>query len=204
MSSIFDIYKKWYDDKFTFPVGDDLISLSDRYANFKGTFYAMHCNILLWISKIVPSQNEYYLHMSATKASVRLEVCKFWPGWYWLNETEILIFLDADGILSMSCNKTNKIRNRVKIEKVPWDIRSANSAKSQKKIGKGLVSGSKIYARTRQIIRYRATSILRWLQIKQYTASNEGGGVYKTNGNILKFWKYIAAHPTAVFNTIIS
>ena len=31
--------------------------------------------------------------------------------------------------------------------------------------------------RTRQIIRYRATATLRRPQIKQYTASNEGGGV---------------------------
>ena len=41
--------------------------------------------------------------------------------------------------------------------------------------------------RTRQIIRYRATATLRRLQIKQYTASNDGRG-YKTHGNIPKFW----------------
>ena len=37
--------------------------------------------------------------------------------------------------------------------------------------------------RTRQSIRYRATVILRRTQIKQYTASKEGG--YRTNGNII-------------------
>ena len=40
------------------------------------------------------------------------------------------------------------------------------------------------FTRARQIIRYRATATLWRLQIKQYTASNEGG--YKTYGNILK------------------
>ena len=43
------------------------------------------------------------------------------------------------------------------------------------------------FTRSRQIIRYRATATLRQLQIKQYSASNEGGGVSQTNGNILKF-----------------
>ena len=38
--------------------------------------------------------------------------------------------------------------------------------------------------RTRQIIRYRATATLRRLQIKQYTAPNEGGG-YKINSMYL-------------------
>ena len=41
--------------------------------------------------------------------------------------------------------------------------------------------------RTRQIIRYRATATLRRPQIKQYTASNKGGGVQHQ-------WE----HPTAV------
>ena len=56
-----------------------------------------------------------------------------------------------------------------------------------------------IVRRTRQIIRYRATTTLRWLQIKQYTASNKEG-VYKTNGNILKFdyVNYVTVYPTAV------
>ena len=37
-------------------------------------------------------------------------------------------------------------------------------------------------------IRYRATATLWRPQIKQYTDSNEGR-VYKTNGNIIKFWQ---------------
>ena len=42
--------------------------------------------------------------------------------------------------------------------------------------------------RTRQIIWYRATATIRRRQIKQYTAS-KWGGCYKTNGNIIWFWK---------------
>ena len=52
------------------------------------------------------------------------------------------------------------------------------------------------FTRTRQIIRYRATATPRRLQTKQCTAANEGG--YKTNGNILKFEKYVAVYPTAI------
>ena len=45
--------------------------------------------------------------------------------------------------------------------------------------------------RTRQIIRYRAIASLWRTQIKQYTAPKlgGGGGVYKTNGNIIWFWQ---------------
>ena len=45
--------------------------------------------------------------------------------------------------------------------------------------------------RTRQIIRYRATANLRRPHIKQYTASNEGGGCYKTSRNNKAFLDFV-------------
>ena len=49
--------------------------------------------------------------------------------------------------------------------------------------------------RTRQIIRYRATATLRRLQIKQYTASNEGGGDTKPTGTSQNFDKVCSGAP---------
>ena len=51
---------------------------------------------------------------------------------------------------------------------------------------------------TRQIIRYRATVILRRPQIKKYIASNEGGGLQNQRENHIIFTEYEAVHPTAV------
>ena len=53
------------------------------------------------------------------------------------------------------------------------------------------------FTRTRQIIRYWATAILRRLQIKQYTASNEGGDTNRREHPKILI-KYAAVHPTAV------
>ena len=44
----------------------------------------------------------------------------------------------------------------------------------------------RLLSRTRQIIRYRATATLWRPQIKQYTASNEGGGFTKLSGTFYK------------------
>ena len=57
---------------------------------------------------------------------------------------------------------------------------------------------------TRQIFRYRVTDTLRWLQIKQYMASNESGGVTKLTGkwynfDILWQWKMCNTRKTYVF-----
>ena len=54
-------------------------------------------------------------------------------------------------------------------------------------------------SRTRQIIRYRATATLRRPQIKQYTASNEGVGGYKTKSDIhvhVYMWRHIVLYGT--------
>ena len=54
-----------------------------------------------------------------------------------------------------------------------------------------------VVIRTTQNIRYRATATLRRLQIKQYVASNEGGGQNQREHPKILI-KYIAVHPMAV------
>ena len=54
------------------------------------------------------------------------------------------------------------------------------------------------FKRTRQVIRYRATVTLRRLQIKQYTASNEGGGLQNQREHPKILIKYVVVHPIAI------
>ena len=59
------------------------------------------------------------------------------------------------------------------------------TAKHMRQISRIISLSSQGGTRTSQIIRYRATVTLMRLQIKQNTASNEGGGRYITNENII-------------------
>ena len=62
----------------------------------------------------------------------------------------------------------------------------------------------KEFLKTRQIIRYRASATLRRLQIKQYTASKEGGGGLLQNQreHHMILTKYEAVLTTAVSEII--
>ena len=56
-------------------------------------------------------------------------------------------------------------------------------------------NNSSVTTWTRQIIKYRATATLRWLQIKQYAVSNEGGGVvHNQRQHLESLIKYLAVH----------
>ena len=55
-----------------------------------------------------------------------------------------------------------------------------------------------ISPRTRQFIRYRARAILRWPQIKQYTAFEGGGWLQNRRGYHIILTEYEAVHPTVV------
>ena len=54
------------------------------------------------------------------------------------------------------------------------------------------------FRRTRQIIRYRATATFRRPQIKQNTASKQGGGLENQREHHIILTKYEAVHPTAI------
>ena len=56
---------------------------------------------------------------------------------------------------------------------------------------------SAFYSRTRQIIRYQSTATLRRPKIKQYTASNEGGGLQNQRQHHIILTKYVVVHPMA-------
>ena len=59
------------------------------------------------------------------------------------------------------------------------------------------------FERTRQIIRYITTANLRRLKIKQYTASNEGGGYTKPMGTSKNFDKVCSGAPDSCFGKLL-
>ena len=87
----------------------------------------------------------------------------------------------------------------LKFCKYSWKYRGMKSFETLQ-----VLINTRLYARKKQIIRYRATATLRRVQIKQYTASNERGGLQNQRERPKILIKYVVVHPTAVFENYFS